>query len=120
MNCDWIKEHVALYIYGELTDDARYEFEQHTKQCRPCQRELEAALAFKQEMSALSVQEVSPNLLAASRMRLQEALEQTEQPRGWRLFVFDAAAWIQQIKLAPALTMSLLIVGFAGGTLTTY
>jgi hypothetical protein len=34
------------------------------------------------------------------------------------MFVFDFAGWMHQIKLAPALTAALLIVGFAGGTIT--
>jgi hypothetical protein len=72
-------------------------------------------------MAALPVQEISPNFLAANRMDLQEALEHAEQSRsGWGMFVFDFAGWMHQIKLAPALTAALLIIGFAGGTITTY
>ena len=47
MNCDWTKENVVLYIYGELADDAKFEFEQHVRQCLGCRRELEQALEFK-------------------------------------------------------------------------
>jgi len=65
--------------------------------------------------------EVSPNLLAASRMQLQDALEHAEQNRSFLgMFVFDFAAWMHQIKLAPALTAALLIIGFAGGSITTW
>jgi hypothetical protein len=120
MNCDWIKENVVLYIYDELPDDAKYEFEQHTRQCLSCRQEVESAFEFKSEMSAKPVHEVSPNLLVASRLRLQEALEETVQSSGWHRFVFDAAGWLHQLKLAPALTAVLLMIGFAGGTLTTW
>src|SRR6185437_12950283 len=79
------------------------------------------AAAFKQEMAAYPVQEVSSNLLAASRMQLQEALEHASQNRTFLgSFAFDFAGWMQQIKLAPALTVALLMVGFAGGTITTW
>jgi hypothetical protein len=120
MNCDWIKESVVLYIYDELPDDAKHEFEQHIYRCENCKQEVESALAFKQEITAVPVQEVSPNLLAASRLRLQEALEETSQSPGWRHFVFDAAGWLHQLKLAPALTAAILMIGFAGGSLTTW
>jgi hypothetical protein len=120
MNCNWIKENLVLYIYEELADDAKYEFEHHTQHCLVCKREVESALAFKNDLLVQPVPEVSPNLLTASRMKLQEALEETEQSRGWNRFIFDFAGWMQQIKLAPALTIALLMIGFAGGALTSY
>jgi hypothetical protein len=121
MNCDWIKENVVLFIYDELPDDARFEFEQHVQRCIGCRRELDTAREFKSDMSAYPVQDVSPNFLTSNRMALQESLEHAQQQRsGWGMFVFDFAGWMHQIKLAPALTMALLIIGFAGGTITTY
>ena len=120
MNCNWMKENVVLYIYEELTDDAKYEFEHHLLQCEACKEEVESALAFKNSMSSRPAQQVSPNLLASSRMKLQESLEETQQFRGWNRIVFDLAAWMQQIKLAPALSVALLMIGFAGGALTSY
>lgn len=121
MNCEWTKENVVLYMYDELPDDAKFEFMHHIQNCAACKRELEAAQGFKEDMSALPQMEVSPNLLAASRMQLQEALEHAEQNRSfWGMFVFDFAAWMHQIKLAPALTAALLIIGFAGGSVTTW
>ncbi|HEY6972461.1 MAG TPA: HEAT repeat domain-containing protein [Candidatus Angelobacter sp.] len=120
MNCDWTKENVVLYIYDELADDAKYEFEQHIRKCLDCKHEVESARAFKDDMSELPVQEVSPNLLVSSRMRLQESLDEAVQSHGWRRFTFDLAAWLHQLKLAPALTAALLIIGFAGGSLTTW
>jgi hypothetical protein len=121
MNCDWTKENVVLHIYGELADDAKFEFEQHVRHCLGCRRELEAALELKDSMAATPVKEVSPSYLAANRMQLQEALEHAEQSRNiFSSFIFDATGWFHQIKLAPALTAALLILGFAGGVGTTY
>jgi hypothetical protein len=121
MNCDWTKENVVLHIYGELADDAKFEFEQHVRQCLGCRRELEQALEFKDNMAAAPVKDVSPSFLAANRMQLQEALEHAEQSRNiFSSFIFDATGWFHQIKLAPAMTAALLIVGFAGGVGTTY
>jgi HEAT repeats/Putative zinc-finger len=121
MNCDWTKENVVLYIYGELADDAKFAFEQHVRQCLGCRRELDAALEFKEGMAALPVKEITPSFLAANRMELQEQLEHAEQSRNiFSSFIFDAAGWFHQIKLAPALTAALLIIGFSGGVGTTY
>jgi hypothetical protein len=121
MNCDWTKENVVLYIYGELADDAKFEFEQHVRHCLGCRRELDTAIEFKDAMAASPVKEISPSFLAANRMQLQEALEHAEQSRNiFSSLIFDATGWFHQIKLAPALTAALLIVGFAGGVGTTY
>lgn len=121
MKCEWTKENVVLYMYDELPDDAKFEFMHHVQHCDSCRKELEAAKAFRADMSAVAEPEVSPNLLAASRMQLQEALEHAEQNRSfWSMFVFDFAGWMHQIKLAPALTAALLIIGFAGGSVTTW
>jgi Putative zinc-finger len=121
MKCDWTRDNIVLYIYDELPDDARFEVERHIGSCVDCRKELESASAFKQEMAAYPVQEVSPNLLATSRMQLQEALEHASQSRSFLgSFAFDFAGWMQQIKLAPALTVVLLVIGFAGGTVTTW
>src|SRR5262249_33644314 len=121
MTCDWTKENVVLYVYNELADDARFEFEQHVRHCLGCRRELEAALELKEGMATLPVKEVSPNFLAANRMELQESLEHAEQSRNiFSSLVFDLTRWTHQIKLAPALTAALLMIGFAGGAITTY
>jgi HEAT repeats/Putative zinc-finger len=121
MKCEWTKENVVLHLYDELPDDAKFEFMHHIQHCPSCRQELEAAQSFKEDMAAAPVPEVSPNLLASSRMQLQETLEHAEQNRSfWGMFIFDFAGWMHQIKLAPALTAALLIIGFAGGSITTW
>ncbi len=120
MKCEWVRENVLLYVYNELADDARYELEQHLARCADCAAELKASRHFHATLSQLPVEEPSPNLVAASRMRLQEALETTEQGGLWQRLIFDPAAWIRQIRFAPALAAVVLILGFAGGVGTTY
>lgn len=119
MNCDWVKSNITLYVYDELPDDARFELAQHVARCTECAAELKEVREFRSAL-AMPVLEPSPNLLASSRMRLQEALETTQQQKGWSRFAFDPAAWLRQIKFSPALAMALLIVGFAGGIAATY
>jgi anti-sigma factor RsiW len=120
MKCEWVKENVLLYVYNELPDDARYELEQHLARCADCTAELKTTRKFHAMLSELPVEEPSPNLVAAARMRLQEGLETAEQDRFWHRLIFDPAAWLRQIRFAPALAAAIFIVGFAGGIATTY
>ena len=120
MKCEWVQENILLHIYNELPDDARYELEQHIARCTDCAAELKSARQFHAAISQFPVDEPSPNLIAASRMRLQEALETTEQGGFWQRLMFDPAAWLRPIKLAPALTAAIFILGFAGGIGATY
>lgn len=121
MNCDWTKENVVLYIYGELADDAKFEFEQHVRHCLGCRRELDTAIEFKGIMATLPVKDISPSFLAVNRLELQERLEHAAQSRNiFSSLVFDLTGWMHQVKLAPALTAALLMIGFAGGVGTTY
>lgn len=120
MKCEWVKQNILLYVYNELADDARYELEQHLARCTDCAAELKSARKFHAVLSELPVEEPSPNLLAASRMRLQETLETTKQGGFWRRLVFDPAAWLRQVRFAPALAAVIFIVGFAGGVGATY
>jgi hypothetical protein len=120
MKCEWVKENVLLYVYNELADDARYELEQHLARCADCTAELKTTRKFHAMLSELPVEEPSPNLVAASRLRLQEGLETAEQGKFWHRLIFDPAAWLRQIRFAPALTAAIFVVGFAGGVATTY
>jgi HEAT repeats/Putative zinc-finger len=120
MKCEWVQQNVLLYIYNELADDARYELEQHLGRCPGCAAEVKAVRDLHGHLSQLPVEEPAPNLLAVSRMRLQEALETTEQRGFWRRLAFDPAAWLRQVRFSPALAAAIFIVGFAGGIGATY
>jgi hypothetical protein len=119
MKCDWVRQNILFYVYNELEDDARYEVEQHLGRCPECATELKATRKFHATLSE-TVAEPAPNLLAASRMRLQEALE-TTQPGGiWQRLIFEPGAWLRQMRMAPALAAAIFIVGFGGGIGATY
>lgn len=120
MKCEWVRENIMLYIYNELADDARYELEQHLSRCTDCAAELKSSRSLHTTLSQFPVEEPSPNLLAASRMRLQEALETAPQGSFWSRFIFDPAAWLHQIRFSPALAAVIFIIGFGGGIATMY
>jgi anti-sigma factor RsiW len=125
MKCEWVRENIVLHVYGELADDARHELEQHVARCADCAAELKA----EQEFHALLEQDratnrllsgPSPNLLASSRMRLQEALETAQQGGLLSRLTFDPMNWLRQVRFSPALASAILILGFAGGLGTAY
>ena len=120
MKCEWVRENITLHVYGELADDARHELEQHVARCADCAAELKAEQEFHAVLSQDRAAEPTPNLLAASRMRLQEALETAEQGRFWHRLAFDPANWLRQVRFSPALASVILILGFAGGVGTSY
>ncbi len=120
MKCEWVRENITLHVYGELADDARHELEQHIERCTDCAAELKAEQEFHDLLSQERAVEPTPNLLAASRMRLQEALETAEQGGFWQRLAFDPANWLRQVRFSPALASAILIVGFAAGIGTTY
>jgi len=115
MKCEWVQENILLYVYNELADDARYELEQHLGRCPECATELKSARAFHATLSKLPVAEPTPNLLAASRMRMQESLETAEQGGWWHRLTFDPANWLRQIHFSPALAAVIFMIGFGGG-----
>jgi anti-sigma factor RsiW len=120
MKCDWVRQNILFYVYNELEDDARYEVEQHLGRCPECATELKATRKLHATLSEMPVAEPTPNLLAASRMRLQEALETTRPGAFWQRIILEPALWLRQVRMAPALAAAIFIVGFGGGIGATY
>jgi xanthosine utilization system XapX-like protein len=120
MKCEWVRENIVLHVYGELADDARHELEQHIARCADCALELKAEQNFHALLAQDRAEDPTPNLLASSRMQLQEALETAQQGSILSRLPFDPASWLRQVRFSPALASVILIFGFAGGILTAY
>jgi hypothetical protein len=120
MKCEWVRENIVLHVYGELADDARHELEQHIARCADCALELKAEQNFHALLAQDRADDPTPNLLASSRMQLQETLETAQQGSILSRLPFDPAIWLRQVRFSPALASVILIFGFAGGILTAY
>jgi hypothetical protein len=120
MKCEWVRENIVLHVYGELADDARHELEQHIARCADCALELKAEQNFHALLAQDRADDPTPNLLASSRMQLQEALETAQQGSILSRLPFDPASWLRQVRFSPALASVILVFGFAGGMLTAY
>jgi hypothetical protein len=115
MTCENAQQNIVLAQYGELPDELQFPLEQHLHTCEECRREWNATLALHEELALTPFQEPSPNLLAASRVRLDEALD-SMPPRSFsQRFWGNAFRWLGNMQSAPALTTLLLGVGFLGG-----
>src|SRR5438477_11269986 len=96
MKCEWVRENILLFVYNELADDARHELEQHVVRCADCAAELKAEQEIHALLSQTPAMEPTPNLLAASRMGLQEGLETVGQGHLWHKLACDPANWLGQ------------------------
>lgn len=75
MICENAQQNMILAQYGELPDELQFSLEQHLHSCEDCRREWNALQALDEELALVPVLEPSPNLLAASRMKLDELLD---------------------------------------------
>ncbi len=118
MKCDVAQDQIVLLGYGELPDELTDGLEQHLAGCENCRRELNALHALEEHLALLPVIEPSPNLVAQSRMRLDDELD-TIPAHGFltRLRV-NFFAWVGHLQSAPALATLLIGVGFISGNFT--
>ncbi|MDQ2833269.1 MAG: HEAT repeat domain-containing protein [Acidobacteriota bacterium] len=118
MKCERARDAIVLMNYGELPDELAVALEQHLTDCPECRTELLAYQVFEDHLALLPMLEPSPNLLAQSRMRLDEMLD-TMPPHGFitRLRT-NLYRWMGHVQSAPALATLLVGVGFLGGNFT--
>jgi hypothetical protein len=118
MKCDKAQQSIVLVTYGELPDEQLASLEEHLAECEECNRELKALLAMHEALAYRPVLDPSPNLLAQSRMRLDEELD-TIPPHGLLTRLrSNLWAWLGHIQGAPALVTLLVGVGFLSGIFT--
>lgn len=119
MRCQDAQQSIVLAQYGELSDDLLLPLEQHLNTCEDCRREWNAFLALHETMSLDPVVDPSPNLLAASRMRLDEALDAMPARSLSQRLSANVYRWFGFVSGAPALATLLLGIGFLGGNALT-
>jgi hypothetical protein len=115
MTCENAQQNIILAQYGELADELQFPLEQHMAGCEDCRREWKALIALNEELALTPLLEPSPNLLAASRMRLDEALDLMPARSVTQRFFGNAFRWLGYVQGAPALTTLLVGAGFLGG-----
>jgi hypothetical protein len=118
MKCELAKDSVVLLHYGELPDELAGGLDHHLTDCEECRRELEEFQIFEEQMMLLPVVEPSPNLLAQSRMRLDDELDMMPAHGFVTQLRTNFYRWLGHVQSAPALATLLLGVGFLAGNFT--
>ena len=115
MKCDMAQQSMVLASYGELPDDQAILLERHLQDCDECRQELAEVKAMFASLETRPMIEVDANLLAQSRMRLDEALDQIPSHSFMAQLRTNLFRWVGTLQGAPALATLLLGVGFLGG-----
>jgi hypothetical protein len=118
MKCEVAQDQIVLLGYGELPDELADGLEQHLAGCEDCRRELNALRALDEHLALLPVIEPSPNLVAQSRMRLDEELDLIPAHGFLTRLRVNFFAWVGHLQSAPALATLLVGVGFLSGNFT--
>ncbi|MGA3032904.1 MAG: zf-HC2 domain-containing protein [Terracidiphilus sp.] len=120
MNCELAQERMVTAAYGELADEQAHELEQHVAGCAACQKEREQVFALKVLAGLHPVLEPGPNLIARSRLRLDEALDALPPKRWYERLGERILANFASLQAAPAAALLLLIAGAGAGVLGGY
>jgi anti-sigma factor RsiW len=120
MNCELAHERIVAAAYGELPDEQIHELERHMTGCPDCETERKQLLALKILSDAYPVVEPDPNLVARSRIRLEEALDALPPRRWYERLGQRIINNFASLQAAPVAACLLLVIGAGAGTLGGY
>ena len=120
MNCELAHERIVTAAYGDLPDEQMHEQERHTTGCGECAQEREQLLAMKILADAHPVLEPPANLVARSRLRLEEALDSLPPKRWYERLTQRMVNNFASIQAAPVAACLLLVAGAGAGVLGSY
>jgi len=120
MNCELAHERIVTAAYGELSDELTHELERHMAGCPECQEEREQLLALKVLADANPVLEPDANLVARSRLRLEEALDALPPKRWYEWLAQRMVNNYSSLQAAPVAACLLLVAGAGAGSLGGY
>jgi hypothetical protein len=120
MNCELAHERIVTAAYGELPDEQMHELERHMTGCPDCHSDRERLLAMKVLADAHPVVEPPANLVARSRLRLEEALDALPPMRWYERLAQRMINNFASLQAAPVAACLLLVVGAGAGILGGY
>jgi HEAT repeats/Putative zinc-finger len=120
MNCELAHERIMLAAYGELPDDQIHELDRHLTGCAECREEREQLSALRALAAMHPVIEPPANLVARSRLRLEDALDAIP-PKQWYERVGERIINnFARLQSAPVAAALLIIAGIGAGSLGGY
>jgi anti-sigma factor RsiW len=120
MNCELAHERIVLAAYGELPDDAAHELDRHLAACVECSGERDRMHALKLLADAYPLEEPSANLMARSRLRLEEALDALPPKRWFERLAQHLTNNVASLQAAPIAACLMLAIGAGAGGLGGY
>ena len=120
MNCELAHERIVTAAYQELPDEQIHELDRHMAGCAECRSEREQVLALKVLADAHPVLEPAANLVARSRMRLEEALDALPPMRWYERLSQRMMNGFASLQAAPVAAGLLLLVGTGAGCMGGY
>jgi anti-sigma factor RsiW len=120
MNCELAHEQIVTAAYGELPDEQTHQLERHLKECAECREERDQLQALKILANALPVEEPSPNLIARSRLRLDDALDALPPMHWYERLGQRLMNNMASLQAAPVAACLLLVAGIGAGSLGGY
>lgn len=120
MNCELAHERIVLAAYGELPDEQTHELDRHLTACAGCLEEREQLQAMRTLAAMHPMIEPPANLVARSRMRLEEALDALPPKNWYERLSTRLMNSVASLQAAPIAAILLLIVGAGAGSLAGY
>ena len=120
MNCEVADERIVLAAYGELSDEHIHELDRHLTSCNECRDEREQLQALKTLAAVYPLVDPPANLVARSRMRLEEALDAIPPKRWFERLGERLLNHFARLQSAPAAAGLLLVIGMGAGSLGGY
>lgn len=115
MKCESAQEKIALAAWGEISEEQREQLEEHLTGCEACSKEYEAVEALVKAMALLPAEEPSANLLARTRLRLEEALDALPRENWLVRLAQRFSLGMARLRTAPLAASVLLVMGLAAG-----
>jgi HEAT repeats len=120
MNCELAHERIVMSAYGELADDAAHELDRHLATCPGCSGERDQLRALKLLADAYPLEEPAANLVARSRLRLEEALDALPPKRWFERLAQRLSNNFANLQAAPVAACLMLVIGAGAGGLGEY
>ncbi len=120
MDCQLAHERIVLAAYGELPDEQAHELERHLIGCAECRTEREQLHAMKTLAALHPVVEPPANLMARSRLLLEEALDALPPKRWYERMSQRLGNSFASLQAAPVAAALLVVIGLGAGALGGY
>jgi hypothetical protein len=115
MRCSRAHEYIVQHIYDELPEEACRRLERHLAGCERCRKDLDEYEALRRDLSLIPVEEPSPSLLAASRIRLENAIDELPPAGLWQRMETGFLGFFAQLHAAPGVALALAALGIGIG-----